>query len=127
MVPVPSRSLFARGSWPQVSRISALLEARFTQARLDEDLRWVDVFGLAMLGGIGFTVSLLIGDLAFGTGTARSEHVKVGVLVGSLLAALIAAAVLRVRNRTYRQLCAAEEVDADQDGTPDVYATRTVP
>jgi NhaA family Na+:H+ antiporter len=106
---------------------SAVLVARFTRAKLDDDLRWVDVFGLAMLGGIGFTVSLLIGDLAFGTGTARGEHVKIGVLVGSLLAALIAAAVLRVRNRTYRQLCAAEEVDADQDGTPDVYATRTVP
>lgn len=106
---------------------SAYLVARFTRARLDDELRWVDVFGVAMLGGIGFTVSLLIGDLAFATDPTRGEFVKIGVLVGSILAAVIAAAVLRVRNQTYRRLCAAEEVDADQDGMPDVYATRAVP
>ena len=37
-----------------------------------------------MLAGIGFTVSLLIGELAFGTSSAADDHVKVGVLVGSL-------------------------------------------
>jgi NhaA family Na+:H+ antiporter len=79
------------------------------------------VAGLAVLGGIGFTVSLLIGELAYGTGSERDEHVKVGVLVGSLLAALVAAVVLRLRNRTYRQLCATEDLDTDADGTPDVY------
>ncbi len=97
------------------------LMARFTRATLDEDLRWVDVAGIAVLAGIGFTVSLLIGELAYGAGTSREEHVKVGVLVGSVAAAMIAAVVLRLRNRTYRRLCAAEELDADSDGTPDVY------
>ena len=76
-----------------------------------------------MLAGIGFTVSLLIGELAYGIGSERDEHVKVGVLVGSLLAALIAAVILRLRNRTYRRLCAEEERDSDADGTPDVYET----
>ena len=90
------------------------LMARFTRARLDEDLRWVDVAGLAVLAGIGFTVSLLIGDLAYGPDSARGEHVKVGVLVGSLTAAVIAAVILRLRNRTYRRLCEAEEVDTDR-------------
>jgi NhaA family Na+:H+ antiporter len=47
--------------------------------------------------------------------------VKVGVLVGSLTAAVIAAVILRLRNRTYRRLCVAEELDTDRDGTPDVY------
>jgi len=37
--------------------------------------------GLALLTGIGFTVSLLIGELAFGTGTAAGEGVKIGVLL----------------------------------------------
>lgn len=97
------------------------LLARFTRASLDEDLRWVDVAGIAVLAGIGFTVSLLIGDLAYGADSARGEHVKVGVLVASLTAAVIAAVILRLRNRTYRRLCEAEEVDSDQDGTPDVY------
>jgi NhaA family Na+:H+ antiporter len=97
------------------------LMARFTRADLDEELRWIDVAGLAVLAGIGFTVSLLIGDLAYGPESARGEHVKVGVLVGSLLAATIAAVILRLRNRVYRRLCEAEEVDTDNDGTPDVY------
>jgi len=100
---------------------STWLMARFTRARLDTDLRWVDVFGLSLLAGIGFTVSLLIGDLAYGAGSTRDEHVKVGVLCGSLLAALLACIVLRARNRTYRRICEAEERDTDADGTPDVY------
>jgi Na+:H+ antiporter, NhaA family len=103
------------------------LMARFTRASLDEDLRWVDVVGLAVLAGIGFTVSLLIGDLAYGPDSARGEHVKLGVLVGSLTAAVIAAVILRLRNRTYRRLCEAEELDSDQDGTPDVYEVDSSP
>ena len=91
------------------------LMARFTRATLDEDLRWVDVAGLAVLAGIGFTVSLLIGELAYGAGSERDEHVKVGVLVGSLLAAVVAAIVLRLRNRTYRRLCAEEASDASAE------------
>jgi NhaA family Na+:H+ antiporter len=75
------------------------LVARFTHARLDEDLRWSDVLGLAMLGGIGFTVSLLIGELAFGDGAGP---VKLAVLAGSLAAAVLAAVILRLRNRAYR-------------------------
>jgi NhaA family Na+:H+ antiporter len=84
------------------------LVARFTRASLDEGLAWVDVLGLAVLAGIGFTVSLLIGELAFGAGSERGEHVKVAVLAGSLLAALLAAVILRLRNRTYRRLHDAE-------------------
>lgn len=97
------------------------LMARFTRATLDQDLRWVDVFGLAVLAGVGFTVSLLIGELAFGAGSLRDEHVKVGVLTGSVLAALLGTAILRTRNRAYRRACAAEEVDTDRNGVPDVY------
>jgi Na+:H+ antiporter, NhaA family len=97
------------------------LLARFTRADLDEDLAWSDVVGMSMLAGVGFTVSLLISELAFGAGTAAEEHAKVGVLTGSLLAALLAAVVLRSRNRTYRRICELEERDDDGDGVPDVY------
>jgi NhaA family Na+:H+ antiporter len=100
---------------------ATFLVARFTHADLDEHLSWVDVLGLSLLAGIGFTVSLLIGELAFGAGTLRDEHVKVGVLAGSLLAAALAAVVLRVRNSTYRQLHQSETADSDGDGVPDVY------
>ena len=63
---------------------------RFTRAQLADGLSWWDVLGLALLAGIGFTVSLLIGELAFGAGTERDDHVKLGVLLGSLLSALLA-------------------------------------
>jgi NhaA family Na+:H+ antiporter len=97
------------------------LVARFTRAELDDELSWWDVVGLAMLGGIGFTVSLLIGELAFGSASVRDAHVKVGVLAGTVLAALLAAVLLRLRNRRYRQIARDEAVDADHDGVPDVY------
>lgn len=97
------------------------LMARFTRAHLDEGLSWLDVLGVALLGGIGFTVSLLIGDLAYGAGTVAADHIKVAVLVGSLTAALAASVVLRVRNRAYRKIAELETVDADHDGIPDVY------
>ena len=98
---------------------------RFTRAQLAEGLSWWDVLGLALLAGIGFTVSLLIGELAFGVGSERDDHVKIGVLAGSLLAALLATVVLRIRNHHYRRLCELEERDADADGIPDVYQTRS--
>lgn len=92
-----------------------------TRASLDSSVRWIDVLGISLLAGIGFTVSLLIGDLAYGLGSERDEHVKIGVLTGSLLAALLASILLRARNRHYRNICAQEERDDDHDGIPDIY------
>jgi NhaA family Na+:H+ antiporter len=103
------------------------LVARFTHADIDEELSWIDVLGLAMLAGVGFTVSLLIGELAFGNGTERDGLVKIAVLTGSLLAALLAAVLLRLRNRVYRRIHAAETKDADHDGIPDAYTTGSAP
>lgn len=97
------------------------LVSRFTRARLDDGLAWVDVLGLALLSGVGFTVSLLIGELAFGAGTERDAHVKLAVLAGSLAAALIAAVVLRLRGRAYRRIHEIETADLDHDSVPDVY------
>lgn len=98
--------------------------AAVTRANLDNSLRWIDVVGVSMLAGIGFTVSLLIGDLAYGLGSERDEFVKIGVLSGSLLAAALASVLLLSRNRAYRRICRDEEVDADHDGVPDVYQAR---
>ena len=100
---------------------STWLLARFTRAELADDLSWWDVLGLAMLGGVGFTVSLLVGELAFGAGSPRDELVKIGVLTGSLLAAGLATGVLRIRNQVYRRMAEEEQRDTDHDGIPDVY------
>lgn len=100
------------------------LAARFTRARLNPDLAWADVFGLAALAGIGFTVALLIGELAF-TDPAAVEHTKAAVLVGSVIAAAAAALLLGRRNTVYRRLSEAEERDEDADGIPDIYRRRS--
>ncbi len=97
------------------------LTVRLTRAELDDDLAWSDVFGLSLLAGVGFTVSLLIGELAFGDGSVTDEHVKLGILAGSLLAAVLASVVLRSRNATYRRIHEMESRDADGDGVPDCY------
>ena len=97
------------------------LLTRFTRAELDAGLTWVDVFGLSLLAGIGFTVSLLIGELAFGASGTADDHVKVGVLTGSVLAAVLATVVLHPRNRAYQRLLAAEALDVNRDGIPDVF------
>lgn len=99
------------------------LFARFTRAKLDDELSWADVLGISLLAGIGFTVSLLIGELAYGSGTARDDHVKLAVLVGSLAAAGLAAPVLRRRNNAYRRIHLAEQRDADGDGIPDAFVS----
>jgi NhaA family Na+:H+ antiporter len=82
------------GSW---------LTARFTRAELNSDLSWRDVGAVSVLAGIGFTVALLIAQLAFGDDAAQVERAKAAVLVASLLAALIAAVLLFRRNREYAE------------------------
>lgn len=97
------------------------LLTKATRASLDRSLKWIDVFGVSLLAGIGFTVSLLVAELSFGHGSAHDDHAKVGILVASLLAALLASVVLVTRNRQYRTMEAEESVDTDRDGIPDVY------
>ncbi|MBT2514080.1 Na+/H+ antiporter NhaA [Arthrobacter sp. ISL-30] len=93
----------------------------FSRATLDRSFKWIDVFGLSLLAGIGFTVSLLVAELSFGHGTILDGYAKVGILSASLLAALLATVVLRIRNRHYRLAEEEEKLDSDQDGIPDVY------
>ncbi|MFE4198237.1 Na+/H+ antiporter NhaA [Paenarthrobacter sp. NPDC056912] len=100
---------------------TTFLVTKTTRASLDSSIAWIDLFGLALLAGIGFTVSLLIGELSFGAGSAHNDHAKVAILAGSLISALLAAVVLKARNRRYRQVQADEERDDDGDGVPDVF------
>ncbi|MFV0452924.1 MAG: Na+/H+ antiporter NhaA [Propioniciclava sp.] len=100
---------------------STFLLTRLTRATLDHAVKWIDLLGVGLLAGIGFTVSLLVAELSFGLGSEHNDEAKVGVLLASVLAALIAAAVLVPRNRHYREVKAIESIDADASGTPDVY------
>jgi NhaA family Na+:H+ antiporter len=64
-------------------------------ARKPSGASWSQIYGLALLCGIGFTMSLFIGLLAFGASEELQDQTKVGVLVGSFLSAVLGWLVLR--------------------------------
>jgi NhaA family Na+:H+ antiporter len=81
---------------------TAFLVTRLPGLQIDPSIKWSDMIGMSFVAGIGFTVSLLVGELSFGVGSESDNHVKVGVLAGSLVAAIIGAAILGLRDRHYR-------------------------
>lgn len=97
------------------------LVVRFTRASLSPALRWSDVLTVGILGGIGFTVSLLITELGFAHDPAAAMSAKTGVLCASVVSATLAAMLLVRRNKAYRAIAGIEDADTDGDGIPDVY------
>jgi NhaA family Na+:H+ antiporter len=77
----------------------SLITARFTRAELADDLSWREVLQVSVLGGVGFTVALLVAELAFEHDLAAQEHAKTAVLAASIIAAVLAAVALRIRRR----------------------------
>mgnify|MGYP002632503605 CR=1 FL=1 len=75
------------------------LVARFTRASLPKAIRWTDIVAVGVLAGIGFTVSLLITELAFPGQPDTVAEAKTAVLAASFLAAVLAAIALRLRRR----------------------------
>jgi NhaA family Na+:H+ antiporter len=65
-------------------------------ARRPDGASWVHITGLALLCGIGFTMSLFIAQLAFPASPALVEQAKLGILAGSVLTALLGYSVLRL-------------------------------
>ena len=72
---------------------AVMAAARMGWARLPDGITLVQLYGAAILCGIGFTMSLFIGDLAF-RGSPRGDEVKLAVFVGSLASALVGLVVL---------------------------------
>lgn len=85
---------------------TTLLATRLPGLAIDSSLKWIDIVGMSFVAGIGFTVSLLVGELSFGAGTEAEDHVKVGVLAGSLVAAIIGGVILSIRNKHYTRIAA---------------------
>ena len=73
----------------------AALAIRMGLAKMPEGSNWIQLYGVALLCGIGFTMSLFIGNLAFPGSPHLVDEVKVGVLMGSIFAAIAGVTVLR--------------------------------
>ncbi|QLP11285.1 Na+/H+ antiporter NhaA (plasmid) [Klebsiella grimontii] len=73
----------------------SLLAVSLGLAKRPEKSTWLQVYGVSVLCGIGFTMSLFIGNLAFTGSPLLVDEVKVGVLAGSILAALAGILILR--------------------------------
>lgn len=84
------------------------LVTRLRRANLSPGMSWIDVLGMSLLAGIGFTVSLLITELSFES-AATVDAAKAAVLCGSVIAAAVGGIALSLRGR---QLAAAEARNA---------------
>ncbi|MFC4554049.1 Na+/H+ antiporter NhaA [Georgenia faecalis] len=82
------------GIWGTVA-----LLVKTTRLRLGNGVDLADLVGVAFLAGIGFTVSLLIANLAFGD-DVYADHASVAVILGSVISAVLGAIALRMRART---------------------------
>lgn len=77
--------------------LAAVLAIRAGLAVLPQGSNWVQLYGVALLCGIGFTMSLFIGNLAFPGSAHLVDEVKIGVLMGSGVAALVGVMLLKSR------------------------------
>jgi len=101
--------------------VMSLISVRFKLATLPEDLDWRHVAGTGCLTGIGFTMSLFIGGLAFDTPEAINA-IRMGVLAGSMMSGLLGAFVLinphGIADRLFSPLTPKDEPPEIIDVTP---------
>ncbi|MDQ1125938.1 NhaA family Na+:H+ antiporter [Microbacterium sp. SORGH_AS 505] len=83
--------------------LAVFLLTRVPAVRRTFELHWGDMLGVGLLAGIGFTVALLVGELSYGVGSLEDDHAKIGILAGSVVAAILGGAVLAWRARRVRQ------------------------
>ena len=67
----------------------AFFSVKFKLAEMPSNSNWIKFYGVGILTGIGFTMSLFIGNLAFHGYSSNLDGVKIGVLIGSLVSALV--------------------------------------
>lgn len=97
------------------------LLTKFTKARLDDTIKWIDLLGVSALAGIGFTVAMLVAELSFPGNIELMEACKAAIMIASVTAAVVGALILAPRNKRYKQIAAVQMADDDCDGVPNMY------
>ena len=89
MLPVPFGILVGLFFGKQVGvMFFSYVSVKLKIAQMPDNSNWLNLYGVSILTGIGFTMSLFVGNLAFVGNTQYIDGVKIGVLAGSLLSTL---------------------------------------
>ena len=79
------------------------LSIKFRFAEKPSNSNWIQLYGVGVLAGIGFTMSLFVGNLAFSNANEYLDGVKIGVLSGSLLSTLVGYGLLMFVTKKIRK------------------------
>jgi NhaA family Na+:H+ antiporter len=120
LAPLPLAIAFGLFAGKQAGIFGAVrLSVRFGWAGRPRGATWLQIYGVALLCGIGFTMSLFIGALAFPGRPALVEQARIGILLGSFLSAVTGYLVLRFAPAGNAPIAAAAgKDDADLDMAP---------
>jgi len=79
----------------------SFLSSKFKITKLPQGLRWVDILGVGVLGGVGFTMSIFVTLLAFDDAQLIDQS-KIAIMVSSLAAGIIGYLILKARSKQHR-------------------------
>jgi len=79
--------------------IFSLVAVKTGAAQMPDNSSWLKLYGVSILTGIGFTMSLFVGNLAFVENTQYIDGVKIGVLSGSLLSTVFGFLLLLISTK----------------------------
>jgi NhaA family Na+:H+ antiporter len=100
MLPVPLGILMGLFFGKQLGvMLFSYFSVKFKIAQMPDNSTWLSLYGVSILTGIGFTMSLFVGNLAFAENTQYIDGVKIGVLAGSLLSTLFGYFLLLLTTR----------------------------
>ncbi|MEO0469933.1 MAG: Na+/H+ antiporter NhaA [Bacteroidota bacterium] len=87
----------------------SFLSVKLKLAELPENVNWMQIIGVAILAGVGFTMSIFIANLAFADESLYVGSAKVGILIGSFVSGVVGALILKLSGRAYARKAAATE------------------
>ena len=100
MMPVPLGILLGLFVGKQVGvMMFSFFAVKFEVAQMPDNSNWFSLYGVSILTGIGFTMSLFVGNLAFIESTQYIDGVKIGVLAGSLLSTIFGYFILAIATK----------------------------